>query len=448
MIKSLYAKFLINSRNLVKNPVIINVVIVALITLIVKVISFFKETLIASTFGLSIILDTYFIAILIPSFVQNVFIGALKNLFIPNYISELKSTSQTNSFQTYTLIAISVLTTLLAILAIAFVEFGLKISFPGHDEQYYYLIRSQFYYVLPCLYLWGFSSFFSGLLEIKNKYFLSTISQIFLPITVILLMIFAKDLLGDYVLVIGLTAGSLLSLLFLFIYARYYKLIQVGRIIMNDNIRLMSRQYLPKVTSGILVGINPFVDQFFAAQLVVGSISAINYGTKIPAFVIGILLVAMGNVLLPYFSRAIIQDIRKAYLNLFKILKLIFLGSLVLTIAAIFFSEEIVRLLFERDNFTSDDTIVVSNIQKITLIYVPFYICTNVMVKFLTSINQNVFMAWISFFKLILNLVLNIILVKYFAVYGLVLATTIVLVTSSLLYISFTFHKYRNIVRS
>ena len=68
--------------NLRKKALIKNIALVGVIMLSAKLISFYKETLVASIFGLSEILDTYYIAILIPSFVQNVFIGALKQLFI------------------------------------------------------------------------------------------------------------------------------------------------------------------------------------------------------------------------------------------------------------------------------------------------------------------------------------------------------------------------------
>ena len=205
----------------------------------------------------------------------------------------------------------------------------------------------------------------------------------------------------------------------------------------------MIKQLPPKISSGFLSGMNSFVDQFFAAQLAIGSITAINYGIKIPAFIISILILALGNVLLPYFSRLINTDLAKAYKQLFNILKTIFISSLILIVISIFFSDNIISILFERNEFTSDDTIIVSNIQKIALIYIPFYLCTLVLVRFLTSINKNKFMAWVSFFGLVTNIVLNIILIKHFEVYGLIMATTIIYILISIFYVNFTLKQYK-----
>jgi|GEM_PF-725377 len=443
MLKSKFQKINHAVKRAIKNPLVLNMLLVGGISLFVKLIGFFKETIVASFFGLSELLDTYYIAVLIPTFIQNVFIGALKNLFIPNYVAELKTTNQKGSFQSFTFISITILIIILTLFALFFTEFLLEYSFPGHDENYYQLIRNQIYVALPCLFFWGYSGFLSGLLEIKDKFLKSSISQFFIPIVIIVCLMFFEPVFGDMVLVAGLTLGSLVSFIYLIIVSIPENTLEFGKIKVNKNIKLMLNQYTPKVTSGLLTGINPFVDQFFAAQLVVGSISAIQYGTKIPAFTVGILILAIGNVLLPHFSKLISEDLNRAYLQLFKILKIVFIGSLLISIGTIILSTEIVRLLFERNEFDPGDTVIVSLIQKISLIYVPFYLCTLVCVNFLTATNKNKFMAWTSFWNLLLNIIMNIILVKYYAVYGLVWSTTIVYTIASFIYVGYTYKQFK-----
>ena len=329
MFNQLIHKSFKSLKQSIKNPLILNMLLVGGVTLLVKLISFYKETLIASFFGLSEILDTYFIAILIPTFIQSVFIGSLKNLFIPNYVTELKTSNNKGEFQLLTLIGILSLVIVLSILAFLFSELFLENMFKGHTTEYYNQIRDQLYIVLPCLLFWGFSGFISGLLEIKNKYLVSTLAQVFTPVTTIVCLLFFKDYFGNKILAVSILLGSTFSFLYLLIAGYHFKVIHLARVKINTNMRLMIKQYPPKVTSGLLTGINPFVDQFFAAQLALGSIAAINYGTKLPGFTISILLLAVGNVLLPHFSKLINEDLNKAYLQLFKILKIIFFGSLI-----------------------------------------------------------------------------------------------------------------------
>jgi putative peptidoglycan lipid II flippase len=85
----------------------------------------------------------------------------------------------------------------------------------------------------------------------------------------------------------------------------------------------------------------------------------------------------------------------------------------------------------------------VSAIQQILFISVPFNLCTLIMVKFLTSINKNNFMAWISLTNLVLNIMLNFFLIKYYGVFGLVLSTTLVYFVSCAFYFSYTYKQYK-----
>ena len=66
---------------------------------------------------------------------------------------------------------------------------------------------------------------------------------------------------------------------------------------------MLFKQVPAKLTSGVLTGANDVIDHHFAAQLFIGSIAALNYGIKIPMFFIALIVMALGNVLLPYFSK-------------------------------------------------------------------------------------------------------------------------------------------------
>jgi putative peptidoglycan lipid II flippase len=435
--------YLVNGISKLRQPIFRNFLIVSSLVFLVKIISFYKETLVSSYFGLSEFLDTYYLAILIPSFAQNVFFGALKNLFIPNYLKEMKNENKLGSFQAFTIVLITGINIVLSVIIYFASDVFLEDLFPNHEESYYLMVRKQLLIVLPCLFFWGYSGILGGLLEIKSKFFIATLPLLITPITIITLVINFKDYFGDLVLVMGMLIGAVIGFLFLLIAAILNKVLKIDKISMNRNIQEMLREYPPKLTSGLLAGANPFVDQYFAAQLVVGSIASLNYGIKIPTFFLSILMIALGNVLLPHFSKKASENLTLAFTEVFKTLKLLFIIAMAITLPLIFFSEEIIRLLFEYGQFDSENTKVVFRIQQIALFYVPFYLCTLVCVKFLTVINKNKFMAWFSLWNLVVNLVLNIVLIKFFGVFGLVLSTSLVFIISSLMYVGFTYKFYQ-----
>ena len=420
--------------NIFKNATITNVIIVGVTTLIVSSLGFFKEIVVANTFGLSELLDTFYIAILVPSFISGVFLGSFNSVFIPNYVSELKTGKSIGAFQSTSFLMTILVSLLFLIIAFLFTDVYLETFFKGHTQQYYDLIKVQFYYVAPCILFWGFSSLINGILTIDDEFTFSSLNTVFTPISIIICLVFFKEQLGTIVLAFGTLIGSFLSFLFILTVAIKRNIIHLHKPDFKSvNIKILFKQLPAKLSSSLLSGINPLVDQYFSAQLVIGSIAALNYGIKIPAFGISIIGAALGNVLLPYFSKNAIDNRQETFKKLTKILKYLIIVSSIVVVIGIFLSAPIISILFERNAFTSSDTVIVSKIQQMYLLQIPSYVTGLVMVKFLTSINKNNFMVLASIINLLLNIVLNYMLIKSMGVYGLALATSLVSIINSII---------------
>ena len=424
---------------LLQNSVIKSVLLVGSITLLIKGIGFYKETQIAANYGLSMVLDTFFIAYLIPGFIQNVFLESFKSVFIPNYIAELKSGNDMAAFQGLGFVTTGLIALFFAIIAILITDIYLQVFFSGKELQYYELVKDQFYIVLPCIFLWGFSSLLSGLLNVNEEFRHSSIESIFIPATIIMSIFFFKEELGNMLLAIGSLIGSILSFIYLLYICWQKGILKLSRPdFRNANAVLMFKQVPAKIASSIFAGLHNVVDQFFAVQLAIGSIAALNYALKIPAFAISIIVVAMNNVLLPHFSKLVLSNTDLAYKQLYKLIKIVFIGSAIVAVVGILTSDFFISLFFERNEFTKEDTKLVANLQKIILIYIPFKISGMLLVNFLTSINKNNYMAIVSFISIVLNILLNFILVDSYGIFGIVLATTIVVIIRNLILFRFT----------
>ena len=431
-------------KSILNNKIVQNVFLVGGIALLIKFVGFFKETQVAASFGLSEILDTYFIAMIIPAFVSTVFLGSFKNVFIPNYIAELNSTKNISAFQGTGFFITCVVSGFFILIAYLATDVFLEELFPDHTESYYSLVRSQLYFLLPCILLWGLSALLSGLLNVNEEFRLSSMSNIFLPVITILFLYLLKDQLGANLLAIATLVGSLVGFLYLLLVSKIKNILTFSRPdLRNTNTLTMLKQLPAKVISSFLAGLNSVIDSYFAAQLVIGSVSAINYGTKIPMFAIGIAALALSNVLLPYFSKLVMTQMDKAYKTLFRMLKIIFSITTVIAIAGILTSDFFVALFFERNEFTAEDTAVVANIQKIILIYLPFRICGMLLISFLTSINKNNYQAYVTLISVILNIILDIILIKYFGVFGIAIATTVITIVRDTVLFLFTLKQRR-----
>lgn len=436
----MYSNLLNKLKGLLNNKLVGNILIVGSLTLFIKALGFYKETLVASNFGLSLVLDTFFVAFLIPGFIQSVFLESFNTVFIPNYISETKAKNNNlGSFQALGFVTSILAATLFSFIAIIGTDYYLEAFFPGKDEVYYTLVKNQFYIILPCIYFWSISSILSSLLKINDEFTFSSFSGIFVAASIIVCILLFKNELGDMLLSIGTLVGSILECLYLVAISIKYRVIKLSLPdFKNKNARNLFKQMPAKISSSLLTGMNSVVDQFFAAQLVIGSIAAMNYGLKMPAFLIGILVISLNSVLLPQFSKMVLDNKENAFKFYYKIIKFLFLGASFFAIIGIFLSNFLVELFFQRNEFTAEDTAIVSKIQQIYLVYTPFAICGMVTVNMLTSLNKNNVMAYASLIAVILNFIGDYILFKHFGVFGIALCTTIVVILKNIFLLYFT----------
>jgi putative peptidoglycan lipid II flippase len=408
------------------SQLLINMLIVSGVSLVVKFVSFYKEILIADTYGISELLDTFLIAVLIPSFIQNVFINAYGSVFIPNYLIEKKENKHTGAFQSSSFVITILIGLLMILLTYLFIDVYLELVFPGHDQNYYLLIKTQVWIILPCMVFWAISSLISGLLMADNEFFLSSTNAIFIPISIIGCLFF-QEFLQEKTLALGISVGSLLSVIYLVWIGIKKGLLNFSAPdFKNANMLMLLKQIPAKVSSGLINGVNPMVDQYFSAQMAIGAIAALNYGFKIPMVAISLISIPIGSTILPYFSNKAVQDLKGTYNNLIKILKLTLLSTSIITLILILLSRIIIELFFERGAFTSSDTTLVYLIQQMYLIQLPFYVVGIIMNKYLTAINKNNFLVISSIISLLLNIIFNYTLIDLIGIKGLALSTSLV----------------------
>jgi len=90
------------------------------------------------------------------------------------------------------------------------------------------------------------------------------------------------------------------------------------------------------------------------------------------------------------------------------------------------FSEDLVRLLFQRGAFTAADTLVTARIQAFYMLQAPFHLGSIVLVRFVTASNGNRFLVWVSSLNAVANVIGNYVLSARLGVAGIALSTSLV----------------------
>ena len=146
---------------------------------------------------------------------------------------------------------------------------------------------------------------------------------------------------------------------------------------------------------------------------------------------VGVGATAVATAVLPYFSRLVAM---KNWAAVRRTLKhyggAILLATIPVTALLIVESREIVRILYERGEFTAKSGHAVSQVQIWSAIQIPFYTLSILFVRLISSLRANRILMWGTGISFVVNIVGDYVLRGVMGVAGIALATTLVYVFS------------------
>ncbi|MBX3645666.1 MAG: polysaccharide biosynthesis C-terminal domain-containing protein [Rubrivivax sp.] len=186
-----------------------------------------------------------------------------------------------------------------------------------------------------------------------------------------------------------------------------------------------------------LTTMTSLVDQFFAAGLGAGALATLSYANRILALVLGLGATAIGRATLPVFSDA--QITGSAEVPSLALWWSMWMGALGLAVLLLGWlaAPWAVKLLFERGAFSAHDTLTVTTVLRYSLLQVPFYFASLVLVSALAAQKRHSLIALSGSMNLLLKIPLSLLLVDSLQLNGLVLATALMYAASAALLYSF-----------
>ncbi|MDR4499808.1 MAG: murein biosynthesis integral membrane protein MurJ [Candidatus Scalindua sp.] len=415
--------------------------IIVLLTLGTKFVSMGKDFVVAAYFGTGDALDAFFMAFLLPAFIINVVGGSFNAALIPTYIQVREKEgliAAKRLFSSAMVLSIGLLA--IATLVIVFAApYYLPLVASGFSSEKMELTRRLLYVFSPIIVLCGVKTMWGAVLNAGEQFSLVAISPVITPVVNIFSLAFCNKSWGIMVLTVGTVCGMALESILLafalkrqgiFLFPRWHGI--------DGKLRQVMGQYLPMISGSFLMSSTVIVDQAMAAMLGPGSVSALNYGNKLIAFPIGLAITGLGTAVVPYFSKMVAcKDWIGIRNTLRRYLVLIFSTTIPLTIGLFFCSEYLVRIVYQRGLFTAEDTRLVSHIQSLYAIQIPFCIAGILVVRLISSMLANYILMIANIISVILNVVLNYLFMKKIGVAGIALSTSCVYIVACLfLYLS------------
>lgn len=409
-------------------------------TLAVRMTSTVQHLIIAYRFGTADTVDAFLMAYAVPALATSIIGGALHASFLPAYVNVRRQYDGDSAAAVFSEVLAGCL--LLVVCIGGLLAFSAPLIFPylcsGFSQIKLDLTQELFYCLLPIVMLGTFSALSASALNAHKRFSLAAAAPAAIPaVTIFCLLLFGMSW-GIYALVYGILCGTALEAL-LFVAG-----IHRGHIIrwklpsrFSRQSRQVARQFFPMAAGAILMNAGELIDKSMASMLDPGSVSALSYGGKPVAFVLGVGAYALGTAVFPHFAEQVAAARWQALRRTLKVYSgRVLVVSLPLTVVLFLFSVPITGWLFERGAFLDADTRSVAQVQAFYALQMPFYVLGTLGVRLLSALKKNHVLMAISAVNLVTNIAGNLVFMRFWGSAGIALSTSCVYFLSMILIFS------------
>ncbi|MBD2184939.1 murein biosynthesis integral membrane protein MurJ [Planktothrix sp. FACHB-1355] len=394
-----------------------------------KLISTFKELVVAWNFGTSDSLDAFLMAFVLPSFITNVVAGSFNAALIPTYIQvrEKEGKEAAQKLFSGAIVWSCGLLAITTLIMLASAPFLLPKIASGFHPEKLDLTYKLLWALAPSIIFSGILTVWAAVLNAGERFALAAVAETLTPAMTILFMLLFHSW-DVFSLACGLVAGQLLEMIVIGMALHKQQISLIPKWYgFDENLRQVIGQYAPMIAGAFLMSSCSLVDQSMAAMLAPGSVAALLYGKRLVLLPITIASTALSTAVIPYFSKMIAhQDWKSVEHTLGHYLRLIFGVTVPMTVLFIAVSEPLIHLLFQRGSFHASDTSLVSAIQICYALQIPFYIANILVVRLVSAMKMNHLLMQVSALNLVVNIACNYLFMEWMGIKGIALSTSVV----------------------
>lgn len=396
--------------------------------LLSRVTGFIRDLTTASILGANIYSDIFFIAFKFPNLFRSIFAdGAFTQAFIPAY-AKSKNKIRFSSVVFLQLLAFLLILSLVVTLfshlvakafAIGFSEESINLAAP--------LFAINFYY-LPLIFI---VTFMGALLQYKQHFSTTAYSTALLNLSMIASLLISKNLEQyeiTFYLSYGVIAGGVLQVFVHLIAIKKFNLCKIFNLKKHKQKSKSKfyKNFFAATLGSSTMHISAFIDTWLASFLVSGSISYLYYANRVFQLPLAIFAIATSIALFPTVAKAIKNKDENLAIKMMKKASLILFALLTISmIVGIVFDNFIIKLLFERGAFSSEDTKNTALILTMYLIGLLPFGLAKIFSLWLYAKEQQLLSAKISMQSLGFNIIFSLILIYPFEAAGLAFASTL-----------------------
>ncbi|GIM32919.1 murein biosynthesis integral membrane protein MurJ [Paraclostridium bifermentans] len=399
------------------------------VTMLSKVLGFGRELVLNYFYGTSAYSDVYIVSMNIPLVVFASIGAAIVTTFIPLYQEALNDKGEKHAlkFLNNVMSIVVILSVVLGILGFIFAEPLVKL-FAVHYTGEKLILSVKFVRIMIFGVVFiALSNLMTSYLQIKGNFTIPGMIAFPNNIIIIISIILSAVTGNIYILAIGTLIGMIFQFLFQVPFAikKGYKF--KPRIDLKDEyLRRLLILVLPVLIGVAVNQVNTMVDRSLASGLEDGVITALNNANRLNLFVMGLFIATLGAVIYPTLSKLSSENNKEKFAeSVANIVNCVNLLVIPASIGAIILATPIVRILFERGAFNDRSTTLTATALVFYSIGMVGFGLRDILDKVFYSLKDTRVPMINGIIAVVLNIVLNMALVKVMGHGGLALATSL-----------------------
>lgn len=314
-----------------------------------KFLGFIREVLVASMYGVSHVTDAFFASQQVFLIISNYMFGAFNMAFVPHYI-KLKSKNSEKFFSGVIFLLLLGIGILINGVLIFWINGYIKIF--STTDLLGNFVEIMSYSVVPTLIVGLAYAIFHA----EGRHYLANFIGIAMTVGMLATLLFywvlsageeKKDFL--YALPFSYLIGTLLSFLLVALVGKKY-------LAPNINLKNIDKSFVKSLSSSsvenVFFNINQSTTVYFAAIAGAGVVASNAYAMRVAMLPLGIISSQLGNIYQTWIGKKITLEEKPSR----KVFFAMCLPGVVIAIFMIAFGGEIIKLIYERGNFSKENT--------------------------------------------------------------------------------------------
>lgn len=420
-------------------------ILVMVVTLISRVLGLARSMVVAYYFGATAATDAFFSAFKISNFFRQLLgEGALGTSFIPLYNEKIKEEGEEEGrkFIFSILNIIFIFSVIISLLMIIFSEQIIALIVNGFSPETRHIAAELLEIMSPYFILIAIAGMLGAILNNFKIFVVPASTAIFFNIAILGSAMYFGKTYGIKAMAYGVLVGGILQLLVQIPqFLRKTKGYSLKIYWKDKYLKRLFYMMLPMLVGIVARQFNTIVDQFFASYLEAGGISALENATRLYTLPIGVFGISVSTVVYPTLSKKIVdKDFKGVEDNLLKGLNILLFLIVPCMAVFCFYSKEIVKFLFGYGNFNERAIVITGEALFFYSVGLYFYNAIHVLTRAFYGMKNSKDPVKFSIMAIIINIVLNMMLIKPMAYKGLALATSIAAIVNFTLLL-YTFRK-------